>query len=188
MLSRRPFRKFHNYGLGLVSEILAPLLRMASRTIAPGPPSPPASWKRGLIIGHTRIGDVLFRTCSLEPLKKGLPDCEWHYLAAADSMEVLRHNPFLASVVSCCQSKHPLQLMPEAVWKLRAMKFDVALCTSPETYWQDHKVALMAGIPNRVGFIHRGLSGLVTHPVCCNYPASWAGYFQQIVSHLTGAA
>src|SRR3989442_4064753 len=100
MLSRRPFRKFYNYQLGLVSEILAPLLRMASRTMAPCPSSPPTSWKRGLIIGHTRIGDVLLRTCSLEPLKRGLPDCEWHYLATADSMEILRHTPCLTSVVS----------------------------------------------------------------------------------------
>jgi ADP-heptose:LPS heptosyltransferase len=141
-----------------------------------------------LIISHTRIGDVLFRTSSLEHLKKGLPDCEWHYLAAPDSAEVLRGNPFLTSVLPLCHSTASLRLLPGAAEELRAMRLDVALCTNSESYWQDHKIALEARIANRVGFTHRGLSGLVTHAVPCAQLCPWAGYFRQMVAHVTGAA
>jgi heptosyltransferase II len=188
MVSRKPFLRLHNYLLGCASELCAPILRGATRRLVPGQKSPPASWKRGLIISHTRIGDVLFRTCSLEQLKKGLPDCEWYYLAAPDSAEVLRGNPFLASVLPLCDSAGCLRLLPGAAEELRAMKLEVALCTNPNTYWQDHKVALAAKIPNRIGFVHRGLSGLVTSAVSCNYPSPWAGYFRQIVAQVTGVA
>src|SRR6185437_2076189 len=163
------------------------VLRAGATRLTPGPKSPPASWKRGLIISHTRIGDILFRTCSLEQLKRGLPDCEWHYLAASDSAQVLQGNPFLNSVLALCASTASLHLLPGAVHQLRSMKFDVALCTNPEAYWQDHKIALAAKIPNRVGFTHRGLSGLVTHGVPCHHPSPWAGYFRQMVANLTDA-
>ena len=188
MVRSRYFRRFHNYLLGCASEIVAPFLRGAAKTVAPGTRLPPSSWRRGLILSHTRIGDVLFRTCSLEQLKKGLPNCDWHYLTATGSAELLRGNPFLSSTLPLCDSTGSLRLLPGAVEKLRVMRFDVAICSNPETYWQDHAVALTAKIPNRVGFTHRGLSGLVTEAVPCNYPSPWAGYFRQIVGHVTGAA
>jgi len=156
--------------------------------LVPGQKSPPATWKRGLIISHTRIGDVLFRTPSLEQLKKRLPDCEWHYLTSTDSADVLRGNPFLTSVLRLCEPSGTLRLLPAAAEELRAMNFDVALCTNPQTYWQDHKVALAAKIPNRIGFVHRGLSGLVTSAVTCNYPSPWAGYFREMVAQVTGTS
>jgi heptosyltransferase II len=186
MVSRKNFRLFHNYLLACGSEICAPLLRGLAKTFAPGLESPPRSWRRGLIISHTRIGDVLFRTCSLEQLKKGLPDCEWHYLAATDSAELLRGNPFLTSVLPLCDRAGCLRLLPGAARQLRAMEFDVALCTNSETYWQDHRVALEAGVPNRVGFAHRGLSGLLTEAVPWSHPSPWAGYFRRMVGHVTG--
>src|SRR5947207_7688643 len=148
MLSRKQFRRFHNYLLGSASEILGPVLRGSAKILAPGAKSPPASWRRGLVLSQTRIGDLLFRSCSLERLKKGLPECEWHYLTAASSAEVLRANPFLSSLLTFCDDSGYLRLLPGAARELRAMRFDVALCTNSETYWQDHKVALAASIPN----------------------------------------
>src|ERR1700741_4634682 len=127
MLSRQHFRHSRNYLLGNASEVLAPVLRVVSHLIAPRPKSRPGSWHRGLIIGQARIGDVLFRTCSLEQLKKGLPDCDWYYLAALDSAEVLRGNPFLKSVLPFCDPSGAVRLLPGAAAELRAMRFDVAL-------------------------------------------------------------
>jgi len=187
-LSRHHFRRPRNYILGALSEALAPALRGVAALISPGPKTPPASWRRGLIISQARIGDVLFRTCSLEQLKRGLPQCDWYYLAALDSAEVLRDNPFLKAVLPFCDSAGNVRLLPGAGAQLRAMRFDVALCTDFETYWQDHRISLEARIPNRAGFTHRGLSGLVTEAVPCHYPSRWAAYFRQMVAHLTGAA
>lgn len=187
MVSRKQFRRFHNYLLGCGSELVAPLIRLSAKALAPGAHSQPSSWRRGLILSHTRIGDVLFRTASLERLKQGLPACDWHYLTAPDSADVLSGNPFLKSVLPLCGLDGSLHLLPGAAKELRSIRFDVALCTNPEAYWQDHKVALAARIPNRVGFTHRGLSGFVTDAVPCSYPSPWAGYFRQIVAHVTGA-
>src|SRR5207302_1560591 len=100
--------------------------------------------------------------------------------------EVLRGNTFLKSVLTFCDPTGAVRLLPGAAAKLRAMRFDVALCTDFESYWLDHKIALEAGIANRVGFTYRGLSGLVTEAVPCPYPSPWAAYFRQIVSHVTG--
>jgi len=188
MISRSRFRRFHNYVLGRASEAFAPVLRAGAAILVRGPQSQPPAWKRGLILSHTRIGDVLFRTCSLEQLRQGLPHCEWHYLTAAESAEVLQGNPFLTSVLPPGDSTGGIRLARAARDKLRAMQFDVALCTNPEAYWQDHKTALQARIPNRVGFTHRGLSGLVTHPIACYSLLPWAGYFQRIVAEVTGSA
>ena len=188
ILSRQHFRHSRNYLLGCASELLAPGLRCAANLIAPAPKTPPSSWRRGLIISQARIGDVLFRTCSLEQLKKSLPECEWHYLAAVDSAEVLRGNPFLTSVLPFGEPAGSVRILPGTAARLRAMRFDVALCTDFESYWHDHKIALEARIANRVGFTYRGLSGLVTEEVPCRFPSPWAAYFRQMVSHVTGLA
>jgi len=187
MPSRQHLRDSRNYQLARASEVLAPVLRAVANVIAPGHKTPPAAWRRGLIISQARIGDVLFRTCSLEQLTRGLPNCEWHYLAAPDSAEVLQGNPFLKSILRFCDPSGFGRLLPGTARELRAMRFDVALCSDFEKYWQDHIIALKAGISNRAGFTYRGLSGLVTDAVPCQYPSPWAAYFRQIVSHLTGA-
>ena len=186
MISRKPFRKFSNYLWGAVSEAVAPMLRGLANTCSRGQTTPRHLWRRGLILGHTRIGDLLYRTCSLEYLKHGLADCDWHYLAAEDSGEVLRGNPFLESVLPLCATTASLRLADGAMEKLRKLDFDVALCTNAESYWLDLSLALRLRIPNRVAFVHRGLSGLVTHPVSCRYPSAWPAYFRDLVASVTG--
>lgn len=186
MLERRHFRKATNFYLGLASELAAPLLRRAARAWCPGPTGPPHSWRRGLIIGHTHIGDVLYRTCSLEALKRGLPNCDWYYLAGEDTAALLHLNPWLRAALPFGSKRRNLRLIPGAVARLRELRFDVALCTNAEKYWLDLRVALRARIPNRVGYIHRGLSALVTHPVACPLPNSRAAYFRDFVSQITG--
>jgi ADP-heptose:LPS heptosyltransferase len=42
------------------------------------------------------------------------------------------------------------------------------------------------GIPNRVGYTHKGFSGLVTHPITINYPQPYPAYFRDLVAQLTG--
>src|SRR5580765_131147 len=119
-VSRKPFRRFDNYLLGCASEICAPVLRGLGKLLVPTAKSPPHSWRRGLILSHTRIGDVLFRTASLERLKQGLPSCEWHYLTAPDSADVLCGNLFLKSALPFCGCDGGLHLIPGAAKDLRA--------------------------------------------------------------------
>lgn len=186
MISRRVFRKWPNYLLGASSELLAPALLAWARLRCGRSDPSPSAWRRGLILGHTKIGDVLYRTGSLEALALGLPRCEWHYLAAPDSAEVLEGNPNLKSVLPLCVPGESLRLAEGALGRLRRMGFDVALCTNPESYWLDLRIAMGAGIPNRVGFVHRGLSGLVTHRVPWSGPKPWAAYFRDMVAEIMG--
>jgi ADP-heptose:LPS heptosyltransferase len=186
MISRATFRDRHNYYLGVASELGAPALRLVARICQRGSATPPASWRRGLIIGHTRIGDVLFRTPSLEPLHDGFPKCDWYYLAAEDSAQVLEGNPWVKEVLPLCRGASTMKLKDGAIAALRSLQFDVALCTNGEAYWRDALLALRIGIPSRVGFTHRGLSGVVTHPIPCRFPAPTPAYFRDMVAHLSG--
>ncbi|HPA18074.1 MAG TPA: glycosyltransferase family 9 protein [Verrucomicrobiae bacterium] len=167
---------------------MAPLLRACAGWWCGRPISPPEEWRRGLILGHTKIGDVLYRTASLEALRRGLPACEWHYLAAPDSAEVLAGNPHLASVLPLCPPGESLRIAKGGWAAMGRLGFDVALCTNPESYWMDLRIPLRLRVPNRAGFVHRGLSGVVTHPVPWTRPKPWAEYFRDMVATITGQA
>jgi ADP-heptose:LPS heptosyltransferase len=65
------------------------------------------------------------------------------------------------------------------------LRFDAALCTNSSGYWAELLLAIRLGIPNRVGYTHKGFSAWVTHPVPMSYPQSFAAYFRSYVAHLT---
>jgi ADP-heptose:LPS heptosyltransferase len=69
---------------------------------------------------------------------------------------------------------------------LRRSKFDVAICTNSVTYYPDLLLATALGIPNRVSFVHKGMSGLVTHPVAIEFPSAYPAYFRALVASVTG--
>src|SRR4028118_156779 len=149
---RADFRQRSKYLLGLGSELVRPILRKAARIRSAASARPPREWRRGLILGHTRIGDVLYRTSSLEVLKRGLPGCEWFYLAATDSAILLENNPALPRVLPWCHSFNSLDVEPQRWQELQSIGFDVALCTNAEGYWRDLYLALKLRIPNRVAY------------------------------------
>ncbi len=122
-------------------------------------------------MGADHIGDVLYNTASLPVLAEAFPDCEWHFVAAPPPTEILANNP---SIKSCVSS-------PAALGSL-----DVAICYNSGGYWRELATAVRCGIPNRVGYVHKGFSALVTHPVRINYPQPYPAYFRDLVAQLTG--
>lgn len=184
----RAFRKRHNLALAYASEMLAPLLRAGARVIARDSPSAPARWRRGLIIGHTHIGDLLYRTCSLAVLRESLPDCEWVYAASPRSAAVLEHNPYIAETLPIVRGENSWSLASGGLAKLRSYGFDAVLCTNTLRHHPDLAVATAARAPNRAAFVGKGFSGLITHPVSLNFPSAYAGYFRSMVAELTGRA
>jgi ADP-heptose:LPS heptosyltransferase len=176
---REDFERAANFRLALLSENFRPLLRRAALVLARGAaPSAPAAWRRGLILGPSHIGDVLYNTPALPALRAGLPECRWTCAASAASAPVLRGNPACDEVL----------VLPESgrFIALRGRRFDVALtyATNP---WRDLLLAAALGIPNRVGYVHKGFSGLVTHPVTIDLPQPFPAYFRDLVLQLTGA-
>ncbi len=156
-----------------LSELTAPFLRAAARFSSRTPPTPPASWRRGILVGADHIGDVLYNTASLPVLAESFPRCEWHYVAAPPAAEILNNNPFIKSCVPTLDSLGEV---------------DIAICYNSGGYWRDLIEVTRRGIPNRVGYVHKGFSALVTHPVRINYPQPYPAYFRDLVGQLTGRA
>jgi len=183
--SSKPFRKKANWLAALAVEALAPALRAYAR-LQTGRSCLPSLWRKALIIGDNHIGDLLYRSASLGALKVGLPDCEFHYLAAPGSSQIIEGHPALASILPWLRSDSPLDLAPEHLATLKAMRFDAALCTNCIKYWPELLLALRLGIPNRAGYVYKGFSGWVTHPMPIRFPQSYPAYFRDYVAGLTG--
>ena len=190
MLSPAPFRKRSNYLVACCTEIFQPFIQLYASTRARRAQSDPKTWRKGLLLGETHIGDVLYNTASLPALRKGLPDCEWHYLAESPAAEVLVTNPHLAGVINYPRPRFnkPFAVsarIEEVESILREQDFDVAICYNSGMYWRDLLLATRLGIPNRVGYVHKGFSGLVTFPISVDYPQPYPAYFRDLVSQVT---
>ncbi|MEO5903575.1 MAG: glycosyltransferase family 9 protein [Gemmatimonadaceae bacterium] len=181
------FRHKKNYALGLASEIAAPLMRPVARMMTRAP-SPPASWKKGLIIAHNHIGDVLYRTASLQALRSGLPNCEWSFLTSPSTADMLLDNPHIAEVLPWNDADDSWNIAPAFKRELTSRRFDAVVCSNTLRHYPDFMLAVSLGIPNRIGFTYKGLSGLITHPVGIDFPSPYAGYFRTIVADLVGRA
>ena len=180
------FRKKHNLWLAYASEIGAPLLRLAANARARGSVTPNTTWRRGLIIGHTHIGDVLYRTCSLPVLREYLPSCEWTYLTSSGSAEILRGNPHVAEVLASVRGENSWDLDDGAFAELKLREFDVVLCSNTLRHYPDLLLGVALGIPNRFAFAGKGFSGLVTHSVPLPFPSPYAAYFRTMVGNVVG--
>lgn len=180
------FRQKRNLALGIASEIVAPLLRPIASSLSKGKVTEPSEWRKGLIIAHNHIGDVLYRTPSLQALRDGLPQCEWSFLTTPSSAEILKGNPNVSEIIPWSRGEHSWDLDAAHRKELAARNFDVALCTNTLRHYPDLVMATRLGIPNRVGFAHKGLSSLITRPVAINFPSPFAAYFQALVADVIG--
>jgi ADP-heptose:LPS heptosyltransferase len=166
-------------------EAIGPVLRGYARGRT-GPASRPRDWRKALIIGDSHIGDLLYRTASLAQLKAGLPDCEFHYLASPGSARIIEGHPAITRILPWQRGDSPLDLAPEHFAALAGMRFDAALCTNCIKYWPELLLAVRLGIPNRAGYVYKGFSGWVTHPLGISFPQSYPDYFRHYVAELTG--
>ena len=163
------------------TETAAPLLCLISRAMA-GPGTPPQSWRKGLLLGANHIGDILYRTSSLKQLANGLPNCRWDIVAPEPAAQVLEGNPAIGEIH---RFGLPTSSSSESFHTLRKEHYDVALCYDSGSYTKPLLTALRLGIPNRIGYIHKGWSGLVTHPITITYPQPFPAYFRDLVGQLT---
>jgi ADP-heptose:LPS heptosyltransferase len=186
-LVRAAFRHSRNYYLAWLTEVAGPAMRVAARARC-GPTSPPSSWRNGLIIGHTHIGDVLYRTSSLQHLARSLPQCRWYYLCSDESESVLRGRSDLADVLPLVAGEDSWTLKPGGFAALRKCNFDVALCTNTLRHHPDLLLSVALGIANRAAYNYKGLSGLMTIAINLDYPSPFPSYFRTMVSSITGAA
>jgi ADP-heptose:LPS heptosyltransferase len=178
------FRKRRKRLIGRASEIAAPLLRVASSALSRGASPEPRDWRNGLILSHSHVGDVLYRTCSLSHLRDVMPECRWSFLTTEQSADILGGNPFIDNVLTYSVGDNSWDLSKGGFAALRSERFDVALCTNTLRHYPDFILATALGIANRVGFTYKGLSGLITHPVPIEFPSGFPAYFRSMVAYL----
>lgn len=183
-LNRNAFQKPSNYWLACASELIRPALGGWARACSAGVPTPPKNWRRGLLVGSNHIGDCLYLTPSFAALRAGLPDCEWFIAAPAPACEVLETNPHLRGCVRVDLATVPLDEARSALDGVGPL--DVAIAYNNIRSWPHLLRLARLGIPNRVGYIHKGFSGLVTHPVTLRHPQPFPNYFRDLVEQLTG--
>lgn len=179
MPDRAQFRDTHRYLAAVATELAAPALRVYARHRVRGTATPPQEWRTGVILGAAHIGDVLYRTCSLDALHTGLPHCRWSYATSTVGAELLRGTPAVADVMTVPADAG------DAVDLLRSRAFDVALCTDNIEHHRALALALRAGIPNRVAFGSKGFSALATISVPTTR-ASWPAQIRSMVQAVTG--
>ncbi len=184
-LIKTAFRRKANYWAALAVEIAAsPFSRRKSPS---GFSAAVRSWKRGLLIGADHIGDILYRTGSLPELARATPGCAWSWMSARPASTLLQTNPFLHQTIELEEDFDRIGLIPLSR-RIRAGNFDVAICYDTGSYLRALLAAALAGVPVRVGYVHKGFSCLVTHPLQCSYPSPFAHYFRDLVAQIAGEA
>ncbi|HVD60052.1 MAG TPA: glycosyltransferase family 9 protein [Gemmatimonadaceae bacterium] len=182
------FRTLPKRWLAHTSEFVAPLLRVGATMASRGATSEPGTWRKGLIIGHHHIGDVLYRTCSLEKLAASLPQCEWSYLVSPQTAELLSGNPAVKEALPWNKGENSWELEDGKFGELRRRDFDVVLCTNTLRHYPDLALSVALGIPNRIAFSYKGLSGLITRASPIEFPSPYASYFRRMVADVAGIA
>jgi ADP-heptose:LPS heptosyltransferase len=158
------------------------------RLRAAGPSTAPSTWRSIVIFGASHIGDVLYRTASLGPLRRALPGARIVYVCDPPVAELLTTNPDVDEVLPI-SDEHSWRWTSRTWSALRERRFDAALCSNHHGYHADLALATALGIPNRVAFGHKGLSGLATIPIVVPYyPMSMPAYFRTMVATIGGVA
>jgi ADP-heptose:LPS heptosyltransferase len=183
---RQDFRERSNYLLAASSEIARTPLRWSCRAWSCQQPKPPREWRNAVILGPSHIGDVMYNTPSLPLLRACLPQCKWTYVVSGPSAQVLEGNPNLDEVISIDESGGLAARLRRGRARLAGHRFDAAIAYAVGSSWKDLSLAALLGIPNRAGYVHKGFSGLVTHPLSIRFPQPFPGYFRDMVCQLTG--
>ncbi|PAW77646.1 MAG: hypothetical protein B9S32_10220 [Verrucomicrobia bacterium Tous-C9LFEB] len=177
------FRSRTNYLLACSTELASPFLKAYARHYATAAPSSPRHWRKAILLGANHIGDLLYRSASLAALQRGLPECRFDYAAPSPANEVLEGNPAIHRIQPL---EHPPAPGSAEFKSLRAENYDAAICYDTGSYLSWLKLAVQLGIPNRVGYVHKGFSAWVTYPITLHYPQPFPAYFRDLVSQLTG--
>jgi ADP-heptose:LPS heptosyltransferase len=180
-IRRSDFSGFGNYVLAVLSELLSPLLSLFVCCTTPSRKKEPDEFRHVLIVGNDHMGDVLYRTASLDLLSKRFPN--WHitYATSGVGEMILTGNPAVHAVLRYDKS------LLECSSAIKNLKIDAVLCTNSVKYWPQLLISIFLGIPNRVAYTHKGFSGLVSHPIIYKGLQPLAVQFREYCNQLTSS-
>ncbi|MEP7071796.1 MAG: glycosyltransferase family 9 protein [Verrucomicrobiota bacterium] len=179
------FRSEKAYAFARITEYARPLLRLLARILT-GTPVAQEQWKRGVLLGCDHIGDVLYRTASLPALSRATPNCDWAWILGEPGGQIAASDPHVPGGIVRLPQELSATPFYALVQLLRAGRYDVVICYDTRRYWKLLLAGVLACIPSRVGYVHKGFSGLVTHPIAIRWPQPYACYFRDLVSQLAG--
>jgi heptosyltransferase-2/heptosyltransferase-3 len=132
---------------------------------------PSAPIRRVVVIKPDHLGDVLLLTPALRRLRAALPDAHISLLIGPWSADAVRGNPDIDAVLFCAfpgftrRPKpgllQPYGLLLRTAWLLRAGNYDLALIARDDHWW-GALLALLAGIPRRIGHAAPETAALLT--------------------------
>jgi ADP-heptose:LPS heptosyltransferase len=187
-IERDAVRRTRNRMFAYLSEMAAPALRAVARRSVREPATPPGEWRTLVLLGGNHIGDVLFRTASLPVLRRALPNCRIVHVCSPITHPLLASDPHIDEALPLIRDGEPWRNWRSTIEALRDRQIDAALCTDHIAYHGDILLAIRAGIPTRVGFAHKGFSGLLTHVVPAKYPRPYAAYTRALVADVLGVS
>jgi heptosyltransferase-2 len=125
--------------------------------------------RRILIIKLISVGDVLFTTPAVRALRLGFPRAHLTYLVGSWSRDVIENNPNLDEIIVYDAPRHSQDR--GRAWlstlgclrQLRRKRFDMAVVFHRTSF--AGLLALLAGVPNRVGFDYHGQGRFLTQRV-----------------------
>ncbi len=148
-------------------RLLLRLATLALRVSTEAAPEP----RRVLVIKPDHLGDLLLLTPALQRLRDGLPGAHVSLLVGPWAVEAVRGNPDADAVLVCPfpgftrrpkpSLLQPYTLLLRTALLLRAGHYDVALIARDDHWW-GALLALVAGIPRRIGYAAPDVAALLT--------------------------
>jgi ADP-heptose:LPS heptosyltransferase len=129
---------------------------------------------RLLLIGPTHLGDVLLTTPAVRLAKQTNSSLEIIYIASSSSKSVLADNPYIDGLeifdLPWFHERQAgfirsVQLFFSFVRLIKKVNAETGINFSSTSYHREHLAMRLAGIPNRVGFSHKGFGYLLTKEV-----------------------
>ncbi|NJO05268.1 MAG: glycosyltransferase family 9 protein, partial [Chloroflexaceae bacterium] len=129
-------------------------------------PDPPTHYQRILLIKPDHLGDMLLCTPALRLLRERSPEAHITMLAGPWSVGIIEHNPDIDTLLMLpfpafdrnaprlprpLARLWPYYLLAKYAVLLRSGRYDVALLLRDDHWWGT-ALALLAGIPQRVGY------------------------------------
>ncbi|GAC1643652.1 MAG: glycosyltransferase family 9 protein [Herpetosiphon sp.] len=152
-------------------EVRAAVLRIVAAAIGCLPTRSVASPTRILVIKPDHAGDMLLLTPALHALRMQAPDACISVLAGPWAAGLLRGNRDVDYVHTLAfpgftrrpkgRATEPYRLLLAAAWRMRVARFDVAIIARDDHWW-GALLAMLAGIPQRIGFGAKGMAPLLT--------------------------
>lgn len=169
------------------------LLRLIGRIT--GAPHHPGPLRRILVIKPDHLGDVLLLTPALRRLRMGFPEAHITLMIGPWSADAVRGNPDVDTVLFCpfpgfTRRPKPGLLQPYGLLLrmallLRARDYDLAIIARDDHWW-GALLALLAGIPRRIGHAVPETAPLLTESLPYDPATHVTLQSLQIVARLLG--